>query len=87
MATVVRWTPYTELASLQPGQRAMVDPYLLLNATITWNIPVHPPTSLQLGAYNLLDSEIRHPLPSDYSPLSTYRESGRTFRLTLGSSF
>lgn len=77
----------TDWENLLPGQRSTVDPYLLLNAVLSVKLPGHTETSVQLGAYNLLNSAILHPVPGDFAPLSTVRESGRSVRLTLRTSF
>lgn len=69
------------------GDRASVDPYLWLDASIRWELPWVKGLAVQVMAYNLLDSPATEPLVGDHYPLSEVRKGRREFRARLEWAF
>jgi iron complex outermembrane receptor protein len=64
-----------------PGQTPAVDPYLLLGASATLDVPGATGLSVQLAASNLLDAVVDHPVTGDFTPISAIRDPARKVRL------
>lgn len=76
-----------DVANLLPGDRGAVDAYLLLNASVRYELPVVRGLSLQLTVHNLLDSAITDPIVGDHAPLTQVTHAGRGFRLLAQYDF
>lgn len=70
-----------------PGDRATVDPYLLLNASARWEVPQTKGLVLQLTVFNILDSVSYDPVVGDHAPVTQIARSPRELRLRLEHRF